>query len=100
PDPGQGNGGLQPFTIAGNVGGPLQPGVPQPVDLQITNPNTSPLVITDLTASVAAVSAPGATPSLPCTLSDFSMQAFSGPLPLTVPASSTRRLAELGVPAA
>ncbi len=100
PDPGQGNGAPQPFAITGNVEGPLQLGVPQPIDLRITNPNTSPLVITDLTASVAAVSAPRATPSLPCTLRDFSIQAFSGTLPLTVPASSTRSLAELGVPAA
>ena len=100
PGTGQGNGGLQPFAIAGNVEGPLQLGAPRPIDLQITNPNTSPLVITDLIASVSAVSAPQATPSLPCTVGDFSVQAFSGPLPLTVPASSTRSLAELGVPTA
>lgn len=90
----------QPFVIAGNVQGALQPGVPQPIDLQITNPNASPLVVNSLTASVSAISAPQATASLPCTLSDFSVQAFSGSLPLTVPASSTRTLAELGVPTA
>ncbi|MGH2869327.1 MAG: hypothetical protein ACRDNK_17415 [Solirubrobacteraceae bacterium] len=89
-----------PFTIAGNVAGPLQPGAPQPINLQITNPNASPLVVENLSASVSALSAPRATASLPCTLSDFSVQAFSGPLPLTIPASSTRSLAELGIPAA
>jgi hypothetical protein len=99
PGTGQGNGG-QPFVIAGNVEGPLHPGEPQPIDLQITNPNASPLVVNSLTASVGAISAPQATASLPCTLSDFSVQAFSGSLPLTVPASSTRTLAELGVPTA
>jgi hypothetical protein len=82
------------------VEGPLQPGEPRPIDLQITNPNTSQLVVNSLTASVSAISAPQATASLTCTLSDFSVQAFSGALPLTVPASSTRSLAELGVPTA
>jgi hypothetical protein len=99
PGTGQGTGG-QPFVIAGNVEGPLQPGEAQPIDLQITNPNASPLVVNSLTASIGAISAPQATASLPCTLSDFSVQAFSGSLPLTVPASSTRTLAELGVPTA
>jgi hypothetical protein len=99
PGTGQPTGG-QPFVIAGNVDGPLQLGELRPIDLQITNPNASPLVVNSLTASVGSISAPLATPSLPCTLSDFSVQAFSGSLPLTVPASSTRTLAELGVPAA
>ncbi len=98
PGSGPGDQGLQPFAIAGNVEGPLQLGEPRPIDLQITNPNASPLVVNGLTASVQAISAPGATASLPCTLSDFSVQPFSGPLPLTVPASSTRSLADLGVP--
>jgi len=91
---------LSPFAITGNFPGPLEPGAPRAIDLQITNPNASPLVVTQLTASVRAVSAPQATASLPCTLSDFSVREFSGHLPLTVPASSTRSLAELGIPAA
>jgi hypothetical protein len=97
---GRGTVGLAPFAIAGNVAGPLEPGALRPIDLQITNPNAFPLVVKDLRASVQALSAPAATASFPCTLSDFSVQPFSGPLPLTVPASSTRSLADLGVPAA
>jgi hypothetical protein len=89
-----------PFTIVGNAGSPLEPGVGAPIDLQIINPNSSPLVLTGLTAGVRTLTAPAATASLPCTLADFSVQQYSGSLALTVPASSTRSLAQLGVPVA
>ena len=95
-----GNVTLSPFAITGDFQGPLEPGVLRAIDLQITNPNAAPLVVTQLTASVRALSAPQATASLPCPLSGFSLRQFSGHLPLTVPASSTRSLAELGIPAA
>ncbi len=84
------------FSISGNPTAPLEPGVPEGINLQISNPNTVPIVISSLTASVRSVGAPNATPSLPCTLNDFSMQQYSGPLPLTVPASRTMSLAQLG----
>jgi hypothetical protein len=89
-----------PFSIAGNVENLLEPGAPQAIDLQISNPNALPLVVTNLSAAVRSIRAPNATATLPCTSGDFAMQPFSGPLPLTVPASSTRNLAELGVPEA
>jgi hypothetical protein len=93
---------IQPpsFTIAGSVDGPLEPGTPRPLNLQITNPNPRPLIVSGLSTSIRTVNAPAATAALPCTLSGFSAQQFSGRLPLTVPASSTRTLAQLGVPAA
>ncbi len=98
PSPGGGTAPLDipRFSITGNPTAPLQPGVPEGINLQISNPNTVPIVISGLTASVRSIGAPEATPSLPCTLSDFSMQQYSGPLPLTVPASSTMSLAQLG----
>ena len=88
------------FSIAGRAAAPLEPGVPEGIDLQISNPNTLPLVVAGLSASVRSVSAPNTTPSLPCTLGDFSMQQYSGSFPLTVPAASTRSLAQLGAPPA
>jgi hypothetical protein len=48
--------------------------------------------------SLQCVSAPNATPSLPCTLADFVLQQLSGRYPLTVPAASTTSLAALGLP--
>ncbi len=85
------------FSVAGNAGGPLEPGVPQGIDLRMTNPYHVPVVVSSLSASLRSVSAPNATPSLPCTLADFALASYSGPLPLTVPAGSTRSLDQLGV---
>ncbi len=97
---GTANAPLPRFSLAGNATAPLEPGVPEAIDLRITNPNPAPLVVTNLSASVRAVSAPGASSLLPCTIRDFSVQRYFGPLPLIVPASSTRSLAGLGVPPA
>lgn len=99
PSPGGGTGpvAIPQVSITGNPGAPLEPGVAQGIDLQLTNANTLPVAISGLAASVRSISAPRATASLPCSLSDFSMQQYSGTFPLTVPASSTRSLAQLGV---
>jgi hypothetical protein len=87
---------LPQIAIAGNADVPLEPGVPEGIDIQITNPNSAPVVVTGLTARLQSVSAPNATGALPCTLGDFALQQYSGPLPLTIPASSTRSLAQFG----
>jgi hypothetical protein len=89
-----------PFTIAGDVTTPLEPGVNQPLDLQITNPNAAPLIVDPVDVAVEAVNAPRATAALPCSLSNFGVQQPSGSLPLTIPAASTRTLSQLGVPPA
>ena len=88
-----------PFTISGDVGD-LQPGVLSPLDLRLTNPNPLPLTVTLLTVSLQRVSAPYATPSLPCTLADFALQQLSGAYPLRVPAASTTSLGALGLSSA
>lgn len=85
------------FSITGSAALPLEPGSPQPIDVLITNPNDLPLNIAGLGVAVQSVTAPQATPALPCTASDFAVQAYSGQA-LTVPASSSRTLSELGVP--
>jgi hypothetical protein len=87
---------LPRIAIAGNADVPLEPGVPDGINLQITNPNSVAVVVTRLTASLQSVRAPKATAALPCTLGDFALRQYSGPLPLTIPASSTRSLAQLG----
>jgi hypothetical protein len=88
-----------PFRIGGNANN-LELGVTQPLDLSLTNPNSVPLSVGSLIASAKSVDAPRATPSLPCTLADFSLQQFSGPYPVILPASSTRTLSALGLPSA
>lgn len=87
-----------PFSISGSIADPLMPGVSEPLDLAITNPNQAPLDVASPTVLLDAVGAPQATGSLPCGPSDFSVVQYSGP-PLTIPASSTRSLSDLGIPA-
>ncbi len=90
---------VPPFTISGDVGD-LQPGVLRALDLRLTNPNPLTLTVTLLTVSLERVSAPNATPSLPCTLADFALQQLSGRYPLAVPAASSTSLGALGLPSA
>jgi hypothetical protein len=85
------------FSITGSVAAPLEPGSPAPVDVLITNPNDLPLTISSLSVVIQTISAPQATPALPCTAGDFAVAPYTGQV-LSVPASSSRTLAELGVP--
>ncbi len=88
------------FSISGDPSQALEPGISEPIDLQIQNPNSSSLTLSTLTAAVSAVSAPQATPALPCTASNFVVQQYSGGLPLVVAPNSTVSLQQLGVPVA
>jgi hypothetical protein len=85
--------------ITGAVSG-LQPGMATSLDLVLRNPSVLKLSVTGLTVAANGLSAPSASPLLPCTLADFSLRQFSGPYPLVVPPSATRTLSSLGVPAA
>jgi hypothetical protein len=88
------------FTIAGNLPSQLRPGYSLAADLALTNPGSTEIAITALRLSLAAFTAPRATTAYPCSLDDFSVTQFSGSYGFTIPAGSTRRLSELGVPAA
>lgn len=90
--------GVPSFSISGDVADPLEPGVPGPIDVTITNPGPSPLALSGLTVTISALTAPQASNALPCTLADFAVQQYSGPYPLLIPASSTRSLEALGLP--
>jgi hypothetical protein len=85
-----------PFTISGNLPGLLAPGVSQPLNLTLTNPNKKSLSVTNLTVTVQtvtrAVAAIGS-----CGVSDYAVTQYSGPYPLTVPASASASLSSLGV---
>ncbi len=76
----------------------LMPGFSQPVDLDLRNPSDRPLTVRNLTLRVRDVRAPRADAAHPCSAADFSAVGFSGPYGFTVPASTTRSLAELGIP--
>jgi hypothetical protein len=84
------------FTISGNVGGLLAPGVSRPVDLSLTNPNKKQLSVTNVTVTVHAVTR-AASAVGPCSTADYAVTQYSGPYPLTVPGSGTASLSTLGV---
>ncbi len=90
---------IPPFTISGGTGDPLTPGTPRPIDLTIANPGSRPLTVDRVAVSIAQLTAPQSTAALPCTLSDFTVQQYSGSYPLVIPPGSARSLQSLGVPA-
>ena len=70
----------QTLTISGNAGAGLYPGTtPVAIDLSLDNPHPYALTMRVLTVAVAAVSAPNATPALPCTAADFTVANYTGP---------------------
>jgi hypothetical protein len=95
---GQGANGASPFSIAGNVGTVLEPGVTAPIDLTITNANDRPIRITSLSVALGSIAAPRATPPLPCTSADFVVSQPQVGTTLIIPAHSSRTLTALGLP--
>jgi hypothetical protein len=89
-----------PFSLAGDIATPLEPGVSEPLDLRITNPNAAPLILTNADVGVQSVDAPQASTALPCGRENFGVTQLAGYLPLTIPASTTRSLSQLGIPPA
>jgi len=91
----------KPFGISGNLPGSLTPGRSVPLDLTVTNPNHQPLAISNLTVSVQAVTRTPAAVAAgrPCLLTDFAVVQYAGGYPISVPATASSTLSQLGVPA-
>lgn len=80
------------FSINGAPRYPLVIGVPQNLDLAVTNPNNQPLSVSSLQVAIAQVS------DARCSATEnFSITQYSGSVPTPVPANSTRTLSQLGV---
>ncbi len=84
------------FTIAGTAAGLLAPGVTQPVNLTLTNPNSQTLSVTNLTVTVQSVTR-AASATGTCSTADYAVVQYRGPYPLSVPANSSSTLSGLGV---
>ncbi len=80
------------FTVTGGVKG-LAPGVARPLNLSITNPDTSPLRVDGVTVSLGSSSTKTCSATRNFTILQLNSQAY----PLTIPAKSTRTLSQLGV---
>ena len=80
------------FALAGNVSGLLAPGVAQPLNLELTNPNNQSLSITNLTVTVKSVAKAAGAPAGACTTSDYAVTQYSGPYPLSISKNATTDL--------
>ena len=82
---------IKQFVLSGNVPGTLSPGTSAGLDLQINNPNSKALSLTNLSVAVAGVtrSADAVAKNLACTPADFAVTQYTGPYPLSVPAGTS-----------
>jgi hypothetical protein len=87
------------FTISGNLSGPLAPGVSRPLDLALSNPNNSPISVTNLTVTVQSVARTSyaIAHNQPCGPTDYRITQYGGQYPLTVPAGGNASLSGLGI---
>ena len=78
---------IKQFVLSGNVPGTLSPGTSAGLDLQINNPNSKALSLTNISVAVAGVtrSADAVAKNLACTAADFTVTQYTGPYPLSVP---------------
>lgn len=85
----------KPFAIATSTAMPiglLSPGVRRPVDLVLTNQNSTPLSVTNLTVAITGTNSSG------CVAKDnYTVAQYSGSYPLTVPANGSVSLDGLNV---
>jgi len=86
------------FDIGAEPTRPMAPGISVPLDLTLTNPQSSEIAISDLGVRVSAVTAPGSSATRPCTGEDFAVVPFSGAYGFRVAAGDTTTLSELGFP--
>ncbi|HET6876318.1 MAG TPA: hypothetical protein VFH38_02180 [Jatrophihabitans sp.] len=84
------------FAITGNLPGNLAPGVSIPLNLKVSNPNHSDLAVSNLTVTVQSV-AKAAGASGTCSVTDYTVDQYSGPYPLVVPSLGSADLGQLNV---
>lgn len=87
----------QSFAISGDLSEPVSPGDLVPLDLRFSNPHDDRLVISGVVVSVESVDAPRATPSLPCTVDDFTVEQLDTTVGLRLDPNDTRTLTQFGV---
>lgn len=85
--------------VAGSLGSVLRPGAGAGLNLSLTNPGGTAVRLSNLTVTLASLTAPRSSAARPCTLHDFEVVPYAGPA-LTLTPGQTRTLAQLEVPAA
>jgi uncharacterized membrane protein len=91
---------LKQFSLSGDPSGQLAPGTTLPLNLQISNPNTKTLSVTNISVSIASVTRTQQAKdrNLPCGLADYTVKQYSGPYPLTVQPGNPTSLKGLEIP--
>ncbi|MDQ1689096.1 MAG: hypothetical protein QOK42_2071 [Frankiaceae bacterium] len=86
----------KPFSISGTSTGSMAPGSPgSAIDLTLTNPNNQAMNITNLTVSVTGTSA-----GSNCSVSNFTVQQYSGSYPLSLAKNQSISLSGRNIPQA
>ena len=85
------------FVIAGDAIETMTPGAMVPIDLTLTNPHDFPISVTGLNVEIHLLQAPNADDRHLCTVADFTLEQASSDGPITVAASSTSTLSDLGL---
>jgi hypothetical protein len=84
------------FTIAGTLPNLLTPGTGEPLDLTLTNLQSTDLSVASLNVEVAGAGGPRIDSAHSCGSEDLSVEQFSGAPGFILPASSSADLGELG----
>jgi hypothetical protein len=85
------------FTVSGNALEAIAPGFSVPLDLTISNTYEFPMEVTGLTVTVQNVNAPNSSDRRPCTAEDFEVTQLPRKTALTVDASASASLSDLGI---
>ena len=83
-----------PFVIGGQPTTALTPGSTSPINLAITNAESSTMSVDSLAVAITGTDRAG------CAASNFTIAQYHGLIPLQIPANSTLTLQQLGIPSA
>lgn len=86
------------YTIGGTLAQPLRPGDAYPLDLALTNLTGTAMTATHLRVTISQVSAPNSSPSLPCSVSDFTVMQTADSFALALGAHESTSLSARAVP--
>jgi len=86
------------YTIGGTLAQQMRPGDDYPLDLTLTNLTGTAMTATHLRVTISQVSAPNSSPSLPCTVSDFTVTQAADAFTVALGAHESTSLSARGVP--
>lgn len=86
------------YSIGGVLAQQLRPGNAYPLDLTLTNLSSVAMSALDLQVSISHVTAPNATVSLPCTVSDFEVTQVANRFSVALSGNESTSLSARGIP--